>query len=42
MKNKLTCKKCGRNYKMLADGICFYCNQEHWFAYFKKFEGKIK
>jgi hypothetical protein len=34
------CKKCNRTYKSLADGLCFFCDKEHWRNYFNKFKGK--
>lgn len=40
MSQRLTCQKCKRNYKMLADGVCFYCDKDRWYKYFKKFEKK--
>lgn len=30
------CKKCGKHYKSLADGICFHCDKLHWTAYWNK------
>jgi len=36
------CRKCGKSYNSLADGICFYCDKEHWKVYFDKFRGKMK
>lgn len=39
-KNK--CKTCKKNYNMLADEICFFCDQNHWNAYFNKLAGKNK
>lgn len=38
----MTCKKCKRNYKMLANDICFLCDTKHWFTYFEKIRGKGK
>jgi NMD protein affecting ribosome stability and mRNA decay len=38
--DKFKCKKCGKNYNSLADGVCFFCDKEHWYSYFKKLAGK--
>lgn len=40
--NKLKCKKCGRNWKMLAGDTCFFCDPKHWDSYFEKLKGKGK
>lgn len=39
---KQQCKKCKKNYKMLVDDVCFFCNQNKWIAYFNKLGGKEK
>ena len=36
MKPNLTCKKCGKKFNMLADGICFHCDPKHWDDFFNK------
>lgn len=32
----LTCKKCHKNYKTLAGDLCFFCDINHWFAFWNK------
>ena len=36
-----TCKKCKKKFKVLADGICAYCDIKNWVAWANK-QGKKK
>jgi len=33
------CKKCGKSYNSLADGLCFHCDPKHWKTWFDKIYG---
>ncbi len=39
---KMTCKKCKKNYKVLVNSVCFFCDTKAWFTYFEKQRGKGK
>jgi len=34
--DKAKCKKCGKPYKTLVNGVCHNCNPEAWSSHFKK------
>jgi hypothetical protein len=36
------CKKCRKSYNSLADGLCFYCDYNHWYKWFDKWNGDKK
>lgn len=35
------CEKCGKRFKNLLDGVCFFCDKEKWYAFYNKI-GKKK